>query len=58
MFLTALAAFSQGTIDLKGYWQFRMDADDKGEIQCWYNADCAFNDSILLPGSMPQRMKG
>ncbi|MDD7247869.1 MAG: beta-glucuronidase [Prevotellaceae bacterium] len=58
MFLTALAAFSQGTIDLKGYWQFRMDADDKGESQGWYNADCAFNDSILLPGSMPQRMKG
>lgn len=58
MFLTALAVFSQGTIDLKGYWQFRMDADDKGESQGWYNADCAFNDSILLPGSMPQRMKG
>lgn len=56
--LLALAAKSQSPIDLKGDWQFRIDRDGVGEKEGWYNADCKFDDTILLPGSMPQRMKG
>ncbi len=56
--LLALAVKSQSPIDLKGDWQFRIDRDGVGEKEGWYNADCKFDDTILLPGSMPQRMKG
>ena len=46
------------TIDLSGQWQFRIDRDGKGESEAWYAATTPFADTILLPASMPQRLKG
>lgn len=46
------------TIDLSGQWQFRIDRDGKGESEAWYAATTPFDDTILLPASMPQRLKG
>lgn len=46
------------TIDLSGQWQFRIDRDGKGESEAWYAATKPFDDTILLPASMPQRLKG
>ena len=45
-------------IDLSGQWQFRIDRDGKGESEAWYAATTPFDDTILLPASMPQRLKG
>ncbi len=56
--LNVFTAHSQGTIDLKGYWQFQIDRNDVGEKEGWYDATYKFEDTIMLPGSMPQRMKG
>lgn len=56
--LLTLAVRSQSTIDLKGEWQFRIDRDGVGETEGWYNADTPFSETLLLPASMPQRMKG
>ena len=46
------------TIDLSGQWQFRIDRDGKGESEAWYAATTPFDDTIFLPASMPQRLKG
>lgn len=46
------------TIDLSGQWQFRIDRDGKGESEALYAATTPFDDTILLPASMPQRLKG
>ena len=46
------------TIDLSGQWQFRIDRDGKGESEAWYAATTPFDDTILLPASMPQRLNG
>lgn len=46
------------TIDLSGQWQFRIDRDGQGESEAWYAATTPFDDTILLPASMPQRLKG
>lgn len=59
--LLALAACmplwaQQHSIDLSGSWELRLDREDCGEAQRWWNVP--FDDSILLPGSMPQRFKG
>lgn len=54
----ALAANAQRTIDLSGQWRFAVDRNSAGQEQQWYRTDFQFKDSILLPGSMPQRMKG
>ena len=43
-------------IDLSGEWQFQIDRNDEGELQGWFNQP--LNDVILLPGSMPERLKG
>lgn len=45
-----------GSLDMSGSWQFRIDPQDVGEQQGWINQ--AFEDTIELPGSMPQRLKG
>lgn len=51
-----IAAFAQKTIDLSGDWQFRMDPQDKGISEKWYAQ--SFDETIKLPASMPQRLKG
>lgn len=46
------------TIDLSGVWQFQIDREGKGVAEKWYQADYRMNDSISLPASMPQQLKG
>ena len=46
------------TIDLNGVWQFQIDREGKGVAEKWYQADYRMNDSISLPASMPQQLKG
>ena len=45
------------TIDLSGRWKFQIDRDDRGVAEQWY-VNHKFDDSIDLPCSMPQRLKG
>mgnify|MGYP000348719937 CR=1 FL=1 len=47
---------AQGRLDLAGQWEFQIDRADKGTVDKWY--DRPLEDRILLPGSMPQRLKG
>ena len=49
---------SAQSIDLSGQWQFQIDRDGRGETEAWYSASTPFDDTILLPASMPQRLKG
>lgn len=44
------------TIDLSGEWQFRMDPDDIGIKENWFNTD--FQETVQLPGSMVENGKG
>lgn len=53
---TILSCFAQKTIDLKGEWQFRMDPKDVGVAEKWYSQ--SFDETITLPASMPQALKG
>lgn len=48
--------WAQHTMDLSGDWQFQIDRHDEGISEKWYGKTLA--DEILLPGSMPQRLKG
>lgn len=55
-----LAAFSlctaQQITDLSGSWEFEIDRTDNGKSDNWQNRRLA--DNIVLPASMPQRLKG
>jgi hypothetical protein len=44
-------------IDLTGVWQFQIDRTEVGVEEKWYDRR-QLNDTITLPGSMPQRHKG
>ena len=46
----------ENTIDLKGKWSFVMDEKDQGITQKWFSK--RLNDSVNLPGSMVENMKG
>ena len=62
MLITLVSIFSfnllqaQQIISLAGDWQFQIDRQQSGEREKWYFSK--FEDHILLPGSMPQRLKG
>ena len=43
-------------VDLSGTWQFAIDRNDVGETEKWYNRN--LDDTMLLPGSMPEMLKG
>ncbi|MCC5929179.1 MAG: beta-glucuronidase [Cyclobacteriaceae bacterium] len=43
-------------IDLAGEWQFRMDPNDRGIEEKWFEND--FSETIQLPGSMVENGKG
>jgi hypothetical protein len=43
-------------IDLSGEWQFRMDPDDRGVEERWYEKN--FFETVQLPGSMVENGKG
>jgi hypothetical protein len=54
--LTAGSALAQNRIDLSGKWDFAIDKEAVGQAQAWSNR--TFNDSIRLPASMPEMLKG
>lgn len=56
IFLNACQNNQQQTIDLSGEWQFRMDPDDKGIDEKWFEGD--FSETVQLPGSMVENDKG
>ncbi|TWO33437.1 beta-galactosidase [Seonamhaeicola sediminis] len=43
-------------LDLSGTWNFRIDSLDQGEKEKWFKLN--LEDSISLPGSMPENGKG
>lgn len=49
---------AQQTIDLSGTWLFAIDREGVGETEQWFDTKKSFDDTILLPGSMAQRLKG
>lgn len=48
--------WGQESIDLSGRWGFRIDREDKGVNEQWYNRTA--EEYINLPGSMPEKGKG
>ena len=43
--------------NLAGTWEFQIDRNDVGKTEQWYRLE-KFSDTIELPGSMLQRLKG
>jgi hypothetical protein len=39
------------TINISGEWQFRMDPEEVGHEQRWYDPDTAFDRTITVPGA-------
>lgn len=62
LFLFSFSQFqqlaAQDVIDLSGGWQFQIDRENKGVSERWYQPDYQMEDEIVLPASMPQRLKG
>ena len=57
LFACCLATILQAqTINLAGTWQFAIDRNDQGVSEQWYKR--TLDDTIELPASMPQRLKG
>ncbi len=52
LMLMLTSAHAQRTLDISGRWEFQMDRS--GQMK----PSDRFDDEILLPGSMPQRLKG
>ena len=44
--------------DLSGVWDFQLDRNDVGEKEGWFKPEYKYNENILLPASMPERLKG
>ena len=44
-------------LSLAGTWQFQIDSLDQGQRLKWFNGK-TFDDTINLPSSMPEQMKG
>lgn len=53
-----LGVSAQEVIDLSGQWQFMIDRDGVGESQSWFLPSWQYDDTIDLPASMPERLKG
>jgi hypothetical protein len=47
---------NKSKIDLSGQWQFRMDPNDVGESEMWFNEN--LTETVQLPGSMNTNGKG
>ena len=57
LFLIASCSRDQNSsIDLSGEWQFRMDPEDIGISEKWYEGE--LQDTVKLPGSMVENRKG
>ena len=58
LLLCSFSSSSAQSIDLSGEWQFQIDRESRGATDGWYKSDYQLNDRIVLPASMPQRLKG
>lgn len=58
LFCFFLSGQAQQSIDLSGLWNFQIDREGVGKEEQWFNGKKSFDDTILLPGSMPERLKG
>jgi len=54
--LIQLSGVNDKVINLRGRWNFAMDEKDFGVSEKWFSQK--LNDSILLPGSMVENLKG
>lgn len=54
--VSACSSDDSSKIDLSGEWQFRMDPDDQGVGENWFEKD--FSETVQLPGSMVENGKG
>lgn len=52
-----LLCLSAQQVNLAGEWMFAIDRDNVGESEKWFERK-SLDERILLPGSMPQRLKG
>ena len=48
--------YNNKTIDLSGVWKFRLDPDNAGMKEKWFNM--IFSDSVHLPGTTDENKKG
>ncbi|SFV34618.1 Glycosyl hydrolases family 2, TIM barrel domain [Thermoflavifilum thermophilum] len=53
-----ISCMGQQKLSIAGTWYFRMDTADKGISEKWFMNYPLSQETILLPGSMPQRNKG
>lgn len=52
-----LSSHAQENLSIAGNWEFETDNQDVGLTEGWQSKG-KFSDVILLPGSMPERLKG
>lgn len=53
---TLTVAGQNRSLDLSGKWNFQIDRQDMGVKEQWFRK--SLDDSINLPGSMPEKLKG
>jgi hypothetical protein len=60
LLLTAVdgAAEPRPQLDLDGAWSFRMDAENQGEAESWFQPQAVFEDSVIVPGAWDAQGKG
>ena len=57
VFASVLTATGQNhSFSLSGKWNFQIDREDAGMKEQWFNK--SLDESINLPGSMPEKLKG
>ena len=57
VFISILTVAGQNhSFSLSGKWNFRIDREDTGVKEQWFKK--SLDDSINLPGSMPEKLKG
>lgn len=57
VFASVLTVTGQNhSFSLSGKWNFQIDREDAGMKEQWFNK--SLDESINLPGSMPEKLKG
>ena len=57
VFISILTVAGQNhSFSLSGKWNFQIDREDTGVKEQWFKK--SLDDSINLPGSMPEKLKG
>jgi len=56
LLLLPIFSFGQKPVSLAGKWELRLDPEDKGLREHWWNQ--AFDDQVKLPGSLTENGKG